>query len=187
MTDASVADTGTPDRACPDQEPPLNSSCEQPGTRCTYGDIWWPRCRGWWDCEFESATENKWHLYYGSEERECDEPLGPSCPAQPPTEPTACPSTAVGCFYEDTGTLCDCRQCCNEAGCYRCMGLPDGSLRWKCDVPRDPQCPKLRPNLGAPCDLPEGTVCYGDLCDREISCTGGVWIRGPFVTCDEQG
>jgi hypothetical protein len=106
----------------------------------------------------------------------------------------ACPSTEPAdqstCATYVNGTICDytITQGSPEVRCACESG--DTTLQtWHCPKPIDPDCPAIRPRLGAPCSS-SLTCNYGD-CGAvpggaAETCSGGIWVADTLVNCPQQ-
>jgi hypothetical protein len=160
---------------CPDTEPGLGDTCDNPGLLCSYGDAVTPTCRKYYAC-----AENEWRLdpHIDAERYPCDEPAAGYCPAEPPPYHTSCtpvPGRAP-CVYADV--LCAC-----VSGHHWAAGTDE----WLCyGPPRDPNCPRSLPNIGEGCSTPGVQCSYIEDCElppySTVFCRNGVWEEGERST-----
>jgi hypothetical protein len=163
VTDGSQTDSGDDSSGpwspvCPQNQPPLGTSCPQMGLYCEYNEAWWNV-----NCSSVVYCGTTWGVGAPGGSPCLPEP-GPN-PASCPVNPsfihggTPCPEAGLTCYYEQ-GITCDCFSL-SEAG----------SPGWSC-LP-EATCPSSRPRLGSPCNV-TGPCTY-EYCAYVEGCVNGMW------------
>jgi hypothetical protein len=163
---------------CPSQLPPDGGTCAPNFLTCEYGGTPHHACNTTAVCLCDTCGGPGWGI----------QPLAPgcgqnaaSCPGSYGTgENGACPVQST-CDYAEG--RCGCLSCTLDGGPGTEGGIT--GAYWHCRPWNDPGigagCPSLRPLLGTPCSLTEGTTCdYGQCCGGpslgpSLECSGGIW------------
>lgn len=167
-----VLDGGPPTGMCPSDINPWNpmdphSQCTIEGATCTSGSS--DACGSFMSCRCETGH---WNCAVAEPDPVC------WCGRQP----------AVGDRCSTDGMACG--QCCPTPGgngwpLMTCVAGHWQAAACTADCPAPPpfECPAdTAPLVGASC-WNEGAHCGDACCADSVTCTGGVWIRGPEADC----
>jgi len=154
--------------ACPPNPPATADGCSSLGHSCSWGDH--PAL----PCRTHALCDGTGHWFVTPPQAECSV-LPAACPASPNA---ACLDQAT-CIYgsgPNAGAVCTCAQAGELESC-----APHPIISGE-------GCPSIVPNDGAPCALPNGTVCGSVPCmipngGFAITCSDGVWVSVPDVHC----
>ncbi len=171
--DTGPRPTPLPRPICPLQEPQVGEACSVPDLLCSYGDAPTPRCRGYYQCENGSWTEDAALNNF-------------PCLAN-----ADCPATAANvsqCTLENTGIPCAYpdQLCYCASGKNKQTGAPG---YWNCyGAPVNQDCPATLPNIGEGC-AEQGLECHYavDGCTAPphstVFCRDGAWEDGEPLGC----
>lgn len=159
---------------CPDVEPTPDSSCEDDGLECTYGESPSSFCRAWYRC-----SEAKWFLV-AEPLLICADgiPVCPETTAQLGECLTSETMTYLGCAYSESV----------RCTCISILGPGSAYGTWYCvGAPNDTRCPATLPNLGTGCEGGALQCNYSVGCAgaaiESVFCFDGTWQLGTGTGC----